>query len=61
MGEANFNQFMRLRNQLVTAAENFAREENLSPVLILTLSKDMDEQFEVAHQDSSVYSLSMFF
>ena len=28
MGEADFNQFMRLRNQLVNAAENFAREEN---------------------------------
>ena len=28
MGEADFNQFMRLRNQLVNAAEDFAREEN---------------------------------
>ena len=35
MGEADFNQFMRLRNQLVKAAENFTREENLKPVLIL--------------------------
>ena len=26
MGEADFNQFLRLRNQLVNAAENFARE-----------------------------------
>ena len=40
--EADFNQFMRLRNQLVNAAENFAREENLTPVLIPTMSKDMD-------------------
>ena len=31
MREADFNQFMRLRNQLVNAAENFAREENLTP------------------------------
>ena len=30
MGGANFNQFMRLRNQLVIAAEQFAREEHLS-------------------------------
>ena len=44
MGEADFNQFMRLRNQLVNAAENFAREENLTPVLIPTMSRDMDEQ-----------------
>ena len=39
MGEADFNQFMRLRNQLVSAAENIAREKNLTSVLIPTLSK----------------------
>ena len=50
MGDANFNQFMRLRNQLVIAAENFAREENLSTVLIPTTSKDMDEQLKQAHK-----------
>ena len=50
MGEAVFNQFMRLRNQLVNAAENFAREENLTPVLIPTMSKDMDEQLKLAHK-----------
>ena len=49
-GEANFNQFMRLRNQLVNAAKNFAREENLTPVLISTMSKDMDEQIKLAHK-----------
>ena len=50
MGEANFNQFMRLRNQLVNAAENFAREENLTPVLIPTMSRDMDELLKLAHK-----------
>ena len=50
MGEANFNQFLRLRNQLLNAAENFAREENLTSVLIPTMSTDMDEQFKVAHK-----------
>ena len=50
MGEADFNQFMRLRNQLVNAAENFAGEENLNPVLIPTMSKDMDEQLKLAHK-----------
>ena len=49
MGEADFNQFMRLRNQLVNA-ENFAREENLTTVLIPTMSKDMDEQLKLAHK-----------
>ena len=49
MGAADFNQFMRLRNQLVNAAEDFAREENLTPVLIPTMSKDVDEQLKLAH------------
>ena len=50
MGEADFNQFMRLRNQLVNAADNFARVENLTPVLIPTMSRDMDEQLGLAHK-----------
>ena len=50
MGEADFNQLMRLRNQLVFAAENFAREENLTPALIPTMSKDLDEQLKLAHK-----------
>ena len=50
MGEAYFNQFIRLRNQLLNAAENFAREENLKPVLIPTMSRDMDEQLKLAHK-----------
>ena len=50
MGEADFNQFMRLRNQLVNTAENFARKENLTPVLIPTMSNDMDEQLKLAHK-----------
>ena len=50
MGEADFKQFMRLRNQLVNAAENFAKVENLTPVLIPTMSRDMDEQLKLAHK-----------
>ena len=50
MGEADFNQSMQLRNQLVNAAENFAREQHLTPVLIATISKDMDEQLNLSHK-----------
>ena len=50
MGEADFNQFMRLSNQLVNAAENFAREEILTPVLIPIMSRDMDEQLKLDHK-----------
>ena len=49
-GEADFNQFMRLRNHLVIAEEKIAREENLSPVLVPTMSKDMDERFKLVHK-----------
>ena len=50
MGKADFNQFMQLRNQLVNAAENFAREKILTPVLIPTKPKDVDEQLKLAHK-----------
>ena len=43
-GEADFKQFIRQRNELVVAADNFLREQNLSPVLQFTLSRDMGEQ-----------------
>ena len=48
IGEVDSNEFMRLRNKLVIAAENIAREENLSPVLIPTMSKNMDDQLKLA-------------
>ena len=50
MGEADYNQFIRQRNQLVVAADNFLREKNLSPLLQSTLSKDMEEQLKLAHK-----------
>ena len=50
MGRADLNQILRLKNQPVIAAENLSREENLSPVLIPTLFKEMDEQPKVAHK-----------
>ena len=50
MGEADFNQFIRQRNQLVVAADNFLREQNLSPVLQSTQSKNMKEQLKLVHK-----------
>ena len=50
MGGTDFNQFIGLRNQLVKAADKFVREESLSPVLIPTISKDKDEQVNLAHK-----------
>ena len=54
MGQADFNQFIRQRNQLVVAADNFLREQNMSPVLQSTLSKDMEEQMKLVHKVSDV-------
>ena len=50
MGEAGLHQFIRQRIQLVVAADNFLREENLSPVLQSTLSNDMEEQLKLVHK-----------
>ena len=50
MGEADLIQFIRQRNQLVVAADNFLREQNLPPVLQSTLSKDMEEQLKLVHK-----------
>ena len=50
MGEADSNQFIRQRNQLVVAADNFLREQNLAPVFQSTLSKDMEEQMKLVHK-----------
>ena len=50
VGEADFNQFIRQRNQLVVAADNFLKEQNLPPVLQSTLSKDMEEQLKLVHK-----------
>ena len=60
MGEADFNQIMRLSNQLVNAAENFARGENLTAVLIPTMSRDMDEQFKLAHKIVDIVDRCIF-
>ena len=48
--KADFNQFVRQRIQLVVAADNFCREQSLSPVLQSTLSKDMEERLKLVHK-----------
>ena len=50
MGEVDFNQFVRLRNQLVVAVRGFSKEENLPPVQVKLLAKDMEEQLKLTHK-----------
>ena len=53
MEEADFNQFVRLRNQLVIA-ENYGGEENLSTVLMPTMTQDMVDKLRLAHKQVDV-------
>ena len=50
MGEAYSNQFIQQRYQLVVAADVLLREQNFSPLLQSTLSKDMEEQLKLVHK-----------
>ena len=50
IGEADFNQFFRQRNQLVLAADNFLKEQSLPSVLQTTLSKDIEGQLKLVHK-----------
>ena len=47
MGEADFNHFIRLRNQLVVAVRDFSKEENLPPVQVKLLAKDKEKQLKL--------------
>ena len=47
MGEADVNQFIRLRNQLVVAVRGFSKKEKLPAVQVKLLTKDMEEQLKL--------------
>ena len=49
-GETDFNQFIRLRNQLVVAVRDFSKEENQPQVQVKLLAKDMEEQLNFTHK-----------
>ena len=49
-GEADFNKLMRLGSQFAIAAEVFGGKETSSPVLIPTMSQDLEEQFKLTHK-----------
>ena len=50
MGEADFIQFIRLRNQLVVSVRDFSKEGNLPPVQVKLLAEDMEEQLKLTHK-----------
>ena len=50
----DFIHFIRLRNQLVVAVRDFSEEENLPPVQVKPLAKDMEEQLKLTHKNVEV-------
>ena len=50
MRESVLNQIVRLWNQVVAAADNFGRDQSLSPIQITTKSIYVDEQFKLVHK-----------
>ena len=50
MGKTAFNQFIRLTNPLVVAVRDCSEGENLPPVQVKLLGKDMEEQLKVTHK-----------
>ena len=50
IGEADFTQILRLRNQMVVAARDFSKEENPPPVRVKLLAKDLEKQLNLIHQ-----------
>ena len=54
IGEADFNQFILMRNQLFVAVRDFRKEENLPHVQVKLLDKDMEKQLKLAHKVGEV-------
>ena len=50
MGDADFIQFIRLRNHLVVTVRDFSKEENLPTVQVKLLAKDMEEQLKLTNK-----------
>ena len=46
LGETDFKQLLLLRNQIVVATVDFAKDEKLEPIVTAPLSKDLDEQLK---------------
>ena len=47
MGEAEFNYFQKLKIELIDAAKNFVRGENLSAIQVPKVSNDKSEQLKI--------------
>ena len=50
LGETDFNQFIRLRNQLVVAVKDFGKEEILPLLQVKLLAKEKEEQLKLTRK-----------
>ena len=50
LGQYDFKQFLRLRNQLIVAADNFTKEEKLPYINVVGLSRDIGERLKHVHK-----------
>ena len=50
MGEAEFIRFIRVKNPLIVAVRDFSKAQNLPPVQVKLLAKDMEEQLKLTHK-----------
>ena len=50
LGQYDFRHFLRLRSQLIVAADNFTKEENLPYINVVGMSRDIDEQLKHVHK-----------
>ena len=55
MGEADFIQFIPLRSHLVVAVKDFSKEDNLPPVQVKLLAKQMEEQLKLTYKFVEVF------
>ena len=54
MGQSDFNQFMRLRNQLTCSQDNVGGKQNLAPIQLPALSEHMVVYLKLAHREADV-------
>ena len=55
IGGTDFNEIIRLKNQLVVAVRDFSNEENIPPVRVKLQEKDMEEQLKLTHKVVEVF------
>ena len=54
MGELDFKDFIRMKTELVDAATDFGKQQNLQPITLRPFSRDMETQLKLVHKVCNV-------